>query len=239
MKRHLNVQLVLQRDGILHAVDFSDYNSIGADIDNHIMLDFMIFKDELVQKSINLRHEKLNRGYFRQKFETTYQLDNDGTYTYYKFVIPTYYHFVDKDELVNDICDEIFYFEGNIYWYKDTINPSVSEILSKSVKLNSILEIYDIVFNNHATQTLYLPAKKVFSVCKLNKCLVSLQKQLLLNTDCNNPKKTDRDFLFTALYVFDYLTDTGNYAEAQRILDNLGECNYCQQLSSNTICNCG
>ena len=115
MERHLNVQLVLQRDGILHAVDFSDYNSIGADINNHIMLDFMIFKDELVQKSIKLRHEKLNRGYFRQKFETTYQLDNDGTYTYYKFVIPTYYHFVDNGELVNDICDEIFYFEGNIY----------------------------------------------------------------------------------------------------------------------------
>lgn len=245
MDRYLKVQLNLSRDCKLNAIDFSDYNSIGEDINNHVMLDFLVYKDnkEPIENSIKLRHESLNWGYLRQKFETEYILTKDGTYTYYKFVIPTIHHFWNGTNLINNISDELFYYKGNIYWFKSTCeiysNITLDNLLQQCSIVESYLEIYDIVFNNHATQTFYLPAKKIFSICKLNKCLVSLQKQLLFNTSCKDDKKKERDFLFVSLYIFDYLKDLGNFAEAQRILDNLSECEYCQNELNNSECCCG
>lgn len=244
MDRYLKVQLVLQRDCKLIAYDESDYNSIGSDIENHVMLDFLIFKDEKYPQPdhIKLRHEHLRHGYFRQKFETEFVLTSDGTYTYYKFVIPTIYHFWDNNQIVTDICDEIFYYKGNIYWFKGTYNKyfeiSVDDFLIECVKIEDYLTIYDIVFNNHATQTLYLPAKKLFSICKLNKYLVSLQRDLINSSPCDNKKKSERDFLFTSMYVFDYLKDIGNFIEAQRLLDNLNNCGHYQINQSKCTC-CG
>lgn len=117
MDRYLNVQLILQRDCKMIAVDFSDYNSIGPDIKNHVMLDFLVYKNSKtpLEDSIKLRHTYLNQGYSRQKFETEYILKNDGTYTYYKFVIPTFDHFVSENIIINDVFDEIFFYKGNIY----------------------------------------------------------------------------------------------------------------------------
>lgn len=244
MKRHLNVQLILQKDCKLIAVDFSDYNSIGADISNHVMLDFLVFKDENipVPNSVKLRHENLNRGYLRQKFETEYILHKDGTYTYYKFVIPILNHFLQSGQWVNSIIDELFYYEGNIYWYKESTLPNnvaIDELLKKCEKLTNVLDIYSITFNNHATQTFYLPEKKIFSICKLNKCLVSLQKKLLFNNDCGNIDTKNRDFILSSMYVFNYLIDIGNLNEAQRLLDNMSSCDFCQQELLNNDCCCG
>ena len=95
-------------------------------------------------------------------------------------------------------------------------------------------------------QTLYCPEKKVFSVCRLQKCLINLQKQLLMRShlckggDCNIDYglRDKRDFLFSAMYVFDYLKDLGNFTEAQRILDNMTSCDtICKDNFNN--CSCG
>lgn len=74
-----------------------------------------------------------------------------------------------------------------------------------------------------------------------------MQRKLIENGDicdehCQNmSNRYRRDFLLSALYVFDYLKDRGEYDEAQRILDNLTSCSdLCgDYLSTNKDCGCG
>lgn len=245
MERYLNVQLMLQRDCKLNAVDLSDYNSLGADITNHVMLDFLVYGTNTypIQNSIKIRSLQLINDGYRQQFASEYVLHDDGTYTYYKFIIPTIDHFFQNGKLTNTINDELFWHEGVIYWYDKTGNEyqklSKFDLIRNSKVIDDYLEIYNKVYQNHAAQTFYLPAQKLFSVCKLNNCLVSLQKQACLQDECSNQQHHhDRDFLFAAMYVFDYLQDIGNFSEAQRILDNMRGCGYCSTNSINS-CGCG
>ncbi len=62
-----------------------------------------------------------------------------------------------------------------------------------------------------------------------------------MSCDMDTSIRYKRDFLLSALYVFDYLKDTNNYEEAQRILDNLSSCNsLCgEDLDFNNNCGCG
>lgn len=55
-----------------------------------------------------------------------------------------------------------------------------------------------------------------------------------------SPLKIKMDFLLSALYVFDYLKDINNFEEAQRILDNMSECDsLCEDYSAKSDCGCG
>ena len=74
-----------------------------------------------------------------------------------------------------------------------------------------------------------------------------MQKQIISNPDncseCGMESSTrfKRDFLLSALYVFDYLKDTKNYEEAQRILDNMRGCGdfLCEGAKVKSDCGCG
>ncbi len=75
-----------------------------------------------------------------------------------------------------------------------------------------------------------------------------MQKQILNNPEScmecgmESSLRFKRDFLLSALYVFDYLKDTKNYEEAQRILDNMSGCGagLCGDINENKIdCGCG
>lgn len=251
MDKRLLVQLILHPDCRLIAVDNSDYNRLGADMGEHVMVDFLVYNedDHAFKNTLKIRYEHLNKGYYRAQFTTEYLLTKDGTYSYYKLLIPILEHFLLEDSYVN-MADEMFYFSGKVYLVNSSA-PAVmteSEVFENSEVLDNCLQWYDTVHSNRASQTFYLPAKKIFSVCKLNRCLALLQKKLL---GCNNPcknlgcdKDTEtlyRNFLFSALYVFDYLKDIGNFSEAQRILDNLSSCNFIcddNDLPTND-CGCG
>lgn len=216
------------------------------------MIDFLVYNDETqpLEHTLKFRYDDLNRGYNRVQFSTEYILPKDGTYSYYKLVIPIVEHFLNADGKYHNIEDEMFYYKGNIYLCNTNTGFTeftLSELLSNSKVLENCLDWYNTVHDNHASQTFYLPAKKLFSVCRLNRCLVSLQKNLL---GCNNPCKNmncdvsaatnQRNFLLCTLQVFDYLKDIGNYSEAQRILDNLSSCNFiCDEGLISNDCGCG
>ena len=252
MNKRLLVQLILHPDCRLIAVDNSDYNRLGIDMQDHVMVDYLVYNEDKhpVDGTLKLRYEHLNRGYYRAQFTTEYNLPKDGTYSYYKMLIPILEHFSNGQEYFK-MADEMFYFSGKVYLVNSDA-PEVmteQEVFANSKVLSDCMSWYDTVHDNKASQTFYLPAKKIFSVCKLNRCLALLQKRLL---GCNNPcknlgcdKNTEteyRNFLFSAMYVFDYLKDIGNFSEAQRILDNLSSCNFiCDDLDdlTNNDCGCG
>lgn len=88
----------------------------------------------------------------------------------------------------------------------------------------------------------------LFSICKLQKCLMFLQYKILNSTsNCigklslKNDRLT-RDFLLAAIYIFDYLKDHNNYDEAQRVLDDLLSCSgsLCpSEYDIKNTCDCG
>ncbi len=80
----------------------------------------------------------------------------------------------------------------------------------------------------------------------MRECLSEIQQELLLydyKNTCNVNKelRNKKDFIFGAVYVLDYLNNTCNYKEAQRILDNLSSCGFlCGDSTVNAkTCCCG
>lgn len=256
MNKKLNINLIVRPDCKLIAVDNSDYNEY--DLTNHVMVEFLSFKDAVspIDKTIKARQERHNRGQLLSRFSTEFILEVDGTYSYYKLVIPTLNHFqydYDASKYINLGDEELFFLNGKLYKSNiaDDNEYTLEEVLANSEVIDNYINAYNVVQSNGASQTLYCPIKNVFSVCKLQRCLVSLQKQLLLSNSktCSYEKciidedlRNRRDFLLSALYVLDYLKDLGNFTEAQRILDNLSTCNpICgdelEELNNN--CGCG
>lgn len=262
MDKRLNIHLFLQPNCTLVAVDNSDYSRLEIDLSNHIMLEFLSYNDEnspLVD-TIKIRQEKHNRGYYLSAFSSEFALDRDGTYAYYKLVIPTLNHFIiqnddnDVNKLYSNLYAELFYYNNILYKSNLPNNDekyNLSYILDNSTKITNYIDAYNFIQNGGASQTFYCPKEFVFSVCKLQRCLISLQEQLLFSNSgiCSYDKCTTdeslrnrRDFLMSALYVFDYLKDIKNFTEAQRILDNLSSCNsICgDELNNyNNGCGCG
>lgn len=258
MNKRLIVQLIMQPDCKLIAIDNSDYNRLGLDMNEHVMVDFLVYDEDQhpFNDTLRIRYNPFQRGYYQSAFNTEYILPKDGTYSYYKLLIPILQHFKTDSNSYANIVGELFYYDKAVYWFdpenlKEGFDEdsefSLEDVLSMSNVEENCLEWYELVHENFASQTFYLPAKKIFSVCKLNRCLAKLQKSLLgTNNPCKSlgcdfdKYKAQRDMLFGAIYVFDYLKDIGNFKEAQRILDNLQSCNFiCNEDLDVNDCGCG
>ena len=261
--QNLSIQLSVSPQCQLIAIDNTNYLDIYGengieDVINHISLEFLVYANETypIDSTIVLKEYDQNI--------TTINFPKDGTYTYYKFMVPKIEHFVKSDleqstYNIIKILDETFYWNGNFYIGKkdllvsgndintiiiDNINTILSE--EYSYQINNYLEIWESIQQNKSTQT-FSYQEIIFSVCKLQNCLVNLQRKILdnpkncLECDLSASIRYRRDFLLSSLYVFDYLKDQKNYDEAQRILDNLSSCiDICgENLDFNNNCGCG
>lgn len=255
MDKKLNIQLFVHPNCKLVAVDHSDYSSV--DLLDHVAIEFLSYAEETSPLSNTIKvYKTYNRNFAATPFSSEFTFEVDGTYAYYKLSVPLLEHLKIEGEEKYRITDknELFFYDDVLYKCKlDDISASydLSEIINNSDQIENYLDAYDIVQKNGASQTLYYPKEIIFSVCKLQKCLVSLQRKLLpINSSiCGFDKcitdetlRNRRDFLLSALYVFDYLKDTGNFTEAQRILNNLSTCDsLCDDelANLNNDCGCG
>lgn len=89
--------------------------------------------------------------------------------------------------------------------------------------------------------------KKVFSTCKLEKCLLSLQlkvfNELVKNCGkgCKNLDeiKSQRDFLFIANWIMQHLEEYDRFEELYNIYEGIQSCNsLCNDLLKNNKCGC-
>lgn len=89
--------------------------------------------------------------------------------------------------------------------------------------------------------------KKVFSTCKLEKCLLSLQlkvfNELVKNCgkSCKNldETKSQRDFLFIANWIMQHLEEYDRFEELYNIYEGIQSCNsLCSDLLKNNKCGC-
>lgn len=250
MDRRLLIHLDIDANCNIHAIDHSNYLSLGDDILDHVVLEFFTDKDSniIYQKTNVLKH---NRDYLLQDFSTLIPLPSDGTFTYYKLIIPCLSHFeVYGDQISRgmqeiekyEVADKYFFHRGRFYYSSVDIVPE--DGISKFEEVTDFFELW----HNKDDQGFFWFSNNIFSICKLEKCLVSLQRKTLENCFTNKCKDTSdskyqRDFILDSVFVLRYLVSVNNYTEAQRILDNLSSCgSLCEDeldASLNGGCNCG
>lgn len=262
----LDIQLIINPACELIAVDRTSYQNLHyeyggelqylRDRSKHVSIEFLTDVDgEVMNDTINLEKGLRNRTELLDGNTSVFYFPKDGTFTYYKFLVPHISHLMKIDDETQELVlkadrqtfffdDVFYYYEGDDVYFRDfmSVKDAYDFVLSKSIKL-SINELW----KYQGTQT-FSYQKILFSICKLQKCLVNLQKQILSNpdscTECGmeTSLRFKRDFLLGALYVFDYLKDTNNFEEAQRILDNMSSCgdSLCSDANVNkSDCGCG
>lgn len=264
MDKNLIIELVQDNNCHLTIIDNSSYGDLGDSLLNYITLELLIYNEDNrpIPNSIKISEFTSNRDYYLKE-NTVYKLDKDGIYSYNKFLIPK----LKQLEISNkpgyyNISNEVFYNETTKEIYLGPVN-GLSEYPASAVEDASTLSTYDsyvsdethnvdildyITTDNKGSQTFFAD-QKLFSICKLQKCLISLQKRMLLDNaklctfekcNINQMLKQRCDFLLCAIYTLNYLICNQNYIEAQRIIDNLSTCdNICADELDTSYNGCG
>ena len=259
--QNLNISLCIDAEGnlitkqahpsnnILHELGIKDFsNLVGVefllDVDDELMSDTIVIKLDL----------------YKEMFmgeETVIKFSKDGTFTYYKFFVPTlaYFHkgWISEDPNIPNKkvavykipMDSPFFYKGLFRVATSDIEVKESEINNTNTKIVKVDELWEYQPSNMLSFQ-----KIIFSFCNLQKCLLNLQKVILMDpNNCNGCGRTsentltiyNRDFLLIAVHVLEYLTSLKKYEEAQNILDSLSDCSgaICKNLELKSNCNCG
>ena len=159
------------------------------------------------------------------------QISFDGWFTICHIVIPSKQWFNKEYEKKADsalgLYNTVYYSDGaKIYKY---INNEITEV-----------SIEELINRNIEDTTISIVKKDYVSVCFLRKCYVNLCQQLFnsnIISECSNNRKDNcdlifqRDLIWMALNVIQYMTELNQLAEAERIIEQLGRgCNgLCKQ----------
>lgn len=257
--RNLNVQLIIHPEGKLTV--FDDYTEI-EDLCDYVSVEFLSYKcpNNVDERTVCIT----DYSHYRDNLidNTVLPIFKDGILYYHKVLVPKLSFLCVESgiehngiPLYNEIYlkDQIFCLNNKFYKYKGEINIQTDvpmsydnilqhykdEILNQSDIITNYSLLYDEATN--ADQS-FSCQKMLFTICKLTKCFVNLQRKILdlsIVDQCmkNASDVKDRDFLLCSIYVLDYLKDIGQFDEAQRILENITECGgFC---SENNQIDCG
>ena len=243
----LDIELIMDGDQLI-AKDHTLPTLLGDNIDSYyeyyVELEYLAHRTE-----DNVIQAEFRRPEWNTVQISTFNLDYNGIYYYCKLAIPILEYFVGKNP--ENMIGEIFVnASGGLMQIKSCpVETSTDGILAVSAGI-SCNDAYNAIVRNlgaetEANESYFFIKKEVFSTCKIRKCLVYLQHKMLLENcspnscSANAELRNTRDFLFGALYVLDYLKETNNFEEAQRIVDNLSTCNFLCDEDSITANNCG
>ena len=155
----------------------------------------------------------------------------DGWFTVCHIVLPSDKWF--DSELKKDTNSAI-----NLY---DVVYYTNGKQVFKYINNNSQeVSINEIINRNSEGTTISIVKKDYVSVCFLRKCYINLCQQLFnsnIISECSNNRKNNcdlvfqRDLIWMALNVIQYLTELNQLSEAERIIEQLGRgCNgLCKQ----------
>lgn len=234
----LNIKLSINSACELVAEDLTNYDSFefnNVKYDSHITVEGIVgIRDKVADLStINCRgFVKLPNHTFQNI--TKIKFPKDGTFTYYKILVPKLSHFE------NLLSECLFYNDdknSNNYGqicFKDSLDKE------KVIPPTHLVELIEL---SNLPNVIYFE-QIVFTACKLQKCLVNLQRKTVNDVLCgtcrnNTVDVQNRDLLLSAMYVLDYLKDRSEFEKAQEILDNMGMCQLCEDISlDNSKCGC-
>lgn len=190
------------------------------------VLNLVVHKTEKdIQHYSEIKLHKLQED--KLKVDTTF----DGWFTLDYVVIPTKEWVLNNPDQLSSYT-YLYYSDGtNIYKYKADKGPE---------EVDEQVTIFELVEINPEGTTISKYSQDFMSVCFLKKCFINLCKQILYNkafTKCKI-KGSDseqliynRDLLWMSINTISYLSEFGQLAEAERIVEILQEnCNgICRQ----------
>lgn len=156
----------------------------------------------------------------------------DGLYEVVHIVLP-------NQKYMEKYTDIEGYFPNGIYYVNDETKKIYKYGSPEEVDVALLVEL------NEAGTTINKEIKNTFSLCRLQDCFYNLCKELLNNLcSINNCKSTEiyhqdilnRDIIWMALNVIKYAIDSGQYLEAQRLLENITGCgNICGKFETTNL----
>lgn len=181
------------------------------------------FEDGFIQVYIlKYINQETNQIILRKKSseEVKFKYKGDGQYTICKLSVPL------------DTSKPYYFKEDKFYNFFNEV--SLKEILEVNPNISKINPEY-----------IYY-----FSTCQLRKCFINICQEIFdSQTSICNKSNVDgfltykRDLLWSALNVIEYLIDMCQIEEAQRLLDEITDCNgLCpksKELNKSTGCGCG
>lgn len=135
----LSIQLIVNSQCQLVAIDNTRYFNLITlegdpveDIIEHVSLEFLVYIDEDVPTDKTVIFKEYKQGEYSKNI-TTIIFPKDGTYTYYKFLVPRLEHLVKLNEQqtsynIIKITDQNFYWKGHFYMGKKDLSVSGSNI---------------------------------------------------------------------------------------------------------------
>lgn len=258
--QNLNIQLCTDVSGNLIARQISSSQNILRKLDVNtlktlISIEFLLDNDSKFINSTTVVKTNIYDEVFMGE-DTVIDFPSDGTFTYYKFIVPTLSYFLKKDNLSSDntshplfniSAGSMFYYNNSLYFYEGGLKSDEEPSANNILKYSNNRTYGDLT--KYEDMSLWSFQKVVFSFCNLQKCLLNLQAQILKNpyncngcgkSNGNNLDRYNRDFLLNALYLIEYFSKIEEFDKAQYIVDNLKDCS--KQICGNEFklnCNCG
>lgn len=144
-----------------------------------------------------------------------------------------------------------FEIEDDGKYYVITIKNDTAEVVDGKLLIGSreytSREISDIVLNTYDVINIgEYDVDEVLSICKLKKCLIDLQLEAFKNMlkNCGKNKcaadelKSQRDFLFAAIWLIEHYIELGNIEKAWSVYESIKGCgNICANMN-NVKCGC-
>lgn len=154
--------------------------------------------------------------------ELVFSEKEDGYYTLCTIKVPRKLN--GDDELPQ------YYFDGGRFWNKNSESEvSIQELITVNPEFSGLEIIYD----------------NYFSVCHLRKCFIRMCQEIFnsratirCETKFKDSLTYNRDLVWAALNVIQYLVDFEQYGEAQRILERISGCNGLCKESKGRDCGC-
>lgn len=121
---NLDIQLIVNPSCELVAIDRTSYNNLQyefageleflQDRSQHVSIEFLCDRDNnVISDSINLEDGLRNRCELLDGNTSVFHFPYDGTFTYYKFLVPHVMHLLKR----NSSNDEVFYINGETFFY--------------------------------------------------------------------------------------------------------------------------
>lgn len=242
MSNILTVNLNLISKCSLIANDSSNYRTIYTNIEGYGIIEFL--KNSNLE-SINQRiHTIDNFDDPLLRVSEEINLSKDGTYYYYRLILPSFEHYWDGSKF--NVKDKYFIYQNEIYF-------SDKNLTSFNLEDVILIEDYSLIWDSRESDSqIYWYNGVFFSICKLKECVANKIKNNIIDLiskgcdlTCNTLFKdqAEIDFLFESLFILKYLIDNNRITEAQHILDLLTSCNgVCSEDNFNQFisdCNCG
>ena len=111
MDSKLNVTLMLNSSCGIVALDNSDYTTF-SDITQHTIIEFL--KDNTGTVINQRTHDIESEDDAQIKTSLAISLNADGTYTYYRMLVPSIKHYLESGTY--KVADKYFTYEGEVYY---------------------------------------------------------------------------------------------------------------------------